>query len=645
MNMKRIPFILIFLIGFFPLFYAQILTPVKWTFDINNVDATSKEIVATATIDENWKMYGLNLPEGGPISTIFVIEKIEGAMLQGVVESETQPVAFFDKMFQMELTSYKGKAVLSQGIAIVDTSDFSVQGYVRFMACDDVSCLPPTEVPFSLGITSAVEQKITEDTTLETPFWVSVTSELSELGDSNASRQQSYLLIFVFGFLGGLIALLTPCVWPMIPMTVSFFLKSAKNRKKAVKNSLIYGFSIIVIYLGLGLLVTALFGASSLNNLATSAVFNLLFFFLLVVFSLSFFGLFEITLPASWINAMDKKADSATELFSIFFMAFTLVLVSFSCTGPIIGTLLVEAASSGSVVGPAVGMFGFSLALAIPFAFFSLFPSYLQSMPRSGGWLNMVKVTLGFLELALALKFFSIADLAYGWGLLSRDLFIGLWIVIFLILGLYYLRIIRFPMDKEDKKITIPRVIFALVSLLFVIYLVPGMWGKQRASISAFTPPMSTQIFNLYGDHLTASFGDFDEAMAFAQQENKPVLIDFSGYGCVNCREMEATVFEDEAVKNLINDEFIFLVLYVDDKEALSKPIKVMENEAVRTLRTKGDKWSYLQRLKFGANAQPYYVVLNADAKPVASSYTFNKDIKAFENYLKQALKIYQDEK
>ena len=428
-------------------------------------------------------------------------------------------------------------------------------------------------------------------------------------------------------------------------MTVSFFLKSSKNKNKAIKNALIYGFSIIIIYLGLGLLVTGIFGASSLNSLATSAIFNILFFILLIVFALSFFGLFEITLPSSWVNAMDKKVDTTTELVSIFFMAFTLVLVSFSCTGPIIGTLLVEAASTGSVVGPAVGMFGFALALAIPFAFFSLFPSYLQSMPRSGGWLNMVKVTLGFLELALALKFFSVADLAYGWGLLSRDLFIGIWIIIFIILGLYYLRVIRFPMDKDDKKITLPRIIFALVSFLFVVYLLPGMWGKQRASISAFTPPMSTQIWNKNKDHVQAMFEDYDIAMKYAQTVDKPVLIDFSGYGCVNCREMEATVFEDDAIKKMLKEDFIFVVLYVDDKKNLSEPMLVSENNAMRTLRTQGDKWSYLQRLKFGANAQPYYVVLNAAGKPVAPSYAFNKDVKAFETYLKQAIKTYKNEK
>lgn len=624
---------------------SQILTPVKWSFEITQKDDKTKEIIATASIDENWKMYGTNLPEGGPISTTFVLEDIKGATLDGVFVSADTPKAFFDAMFQMELTSFEKKAVFSQALKITDEASFSVSGYVRYMACDDTSCLPPTEQAFSFGNSVSENEIPIVKSSIETPFWTPVVGELKKLGDITSTQYQSYWIILIFGFLGGLLALLTPCVWPMIPMTVSFFLKSSKNRNKAVKNALIYGLSIIVIYLGLGLLVTGIFGASSLNSLATSAIFNLLFFALLVVFALSFFGLFEITLPSSWINAMDKKADTTTELASIFFMAFTLVLVSFSCTGPIIGTLLVEAASTGSVVGPAIGMFGFALALAIPFAFFSLFPSYLQSMPRSGGWLSMVKVTLGFLELALALKFFSVADLAYGWGLLSRDLFIALWILIFLILGLYYLRVIRFPMDKEDKKITIPRVLFALVSFLFVVYLVPGMWGKQRASISAFTPPMSTQIFNRYNDHVKPMFEDFDLAMEYAQQVNKPVLIDFSGYGCVNCREMEATVFEDDAIKGMLKDDFIFVVLYVDDKQPLSEPIKVVENNTTRTLRTQGDKWSYLQRLKFGANAQPYYVVLNAEGKPVAPSYAFNKDVKAFEAHLKQAIKTYKNEK
>ncbi|HOH74583.1 MAG TPA: cytochrome c biogenesis protein CcdA, partial [Paludibacteraceae bacterium] len=486
--------------------FSQILTPVKWTFEISDIDDSSKEIVATASIDEHWKMYGTNLPEGGPISTVFIIEAITGASIEGDFLSSSQPKLYYDAMFQMELSSYEKKAVFTQRLKIIDKANFSVRGYVRYMACDATSCLPPTEASFTFG--SEPSQTITMQHAIDTPFWEPVIDDLQLVGNGAVVQQQSYWIIFVFGFLGGLLALLTPCVWPMIPMTVSFFLKSSKNKNKAIKNALIYGFSIIIIYLGLGLLVTGIFGASSLNSLATSAIFNILFFILLIVFALSFFGLFEITLPSSWVNAMDKKVDTTTELVSIFFMAFTLVLVSFSCTGPIIGTLLVEAASTGSVVGPAVGMFGFALALAIPFAFFSLFPSYLQSMPRSGGWLNMVKVTLGFLELALALKFFSVADLAYGWGLLSRDLFIGIWIIIFIILGLYYLRVIRFPMDKDDKKITLPRIIFALVSFLFVVYLLPGMWGKQRASISAFTPPMSTQIWNKNKDHVQAMFED-----------------------------------------------------------------------------------------------------------------------------------------
>ena len=543
--------------------FSQILTPVKWTFEISDIDDSSKEIVATASIDEHWKMYGTNLPEGGPISTVFIIEAITGASIEGDFLSSSQPKLYYDAMFQMELSSYEKKAVFTQRLIIIDKANFSVKGYVRYMACDATSCLPPTEASFTFG--SEPSQTITMQHAIDTPFWEPVIDDLQLVGNGAVVQQQSYWIIFVFGFLGGLLALLTPCVWPMIPMTVSFLLKSTKNKNKAIKNALIYGFSIIIIYLGLGLLVTGIFGASSLNSLATSAIFNILFFILLIVFALSFFGLFEITLPSSWVNAMDKKVDTTTELVSIFFMAFTLVLVSFSCTGPIIGTLLVEAASTGSVVGPAVGMFGFALALAIPFAFFSLFPSYLQSMPRSGGWLNMVKVTLGFLELALALKFFSVADLAYGWGLLSRDLFIGIWIIIFIILGLYYLRVIRFPMDKDDKKITLPRIIFALVSFLFVVYLLPGMWGKQRASISAFTPPMSTQIWNKNKDHVQAMFEDYDIAMKYAQTVDKPVLIDFSGYGCVNCREMEATVFEDDAIKKMLKEDFIFVVLYVDE--------------------------------------------------------------------------------
>ena len=467
--------------------------------------------------------------------------------------------------------------------------------------------------------------------------------ELNAFSDEPAKQGQSLLYIFLAGFIGGLIALVTPCVWPMIPMTVSFFLKQNKSRKKSVMTASIYGLSIIVIYVGLGLIVTALFGASALNELATSAGFNIAFFLLLVIFAISFMGGFELTLPASWTNKMDSKVDSTTGYLSIFFMAFTLVLVSFSCTGPIIGTLLVEAAATSNFISPAVGMFGFALALALPFSLFAMFPTMLKSMPKSGGWMNTVKVVLGFLELALALKFLSVADLAYGWRILDREVFISLWIVIFALLGLYLLGKLTFPHDDEVEKVSVTRFMLACISLAFAVYMLPGLWGAPLKSISAFSPPLYTQDFSLYEGEVAAQVDDFEEGMKLAKQLNKPVLLDFSGYGCVNCRKMEAAVWTDPDVKNSIDNDFVLVTLMVDEKRALPEPIKVTEKDGtVRTLRTYGDKWSYLQRSKFGANAQPFHVIVDNDAKPLAPAFVYKEDIPAYKNFLNTGIDRYK---
>lgn len=563
------------------------------------------------------------------------------------------------------------------------------------MACNDETCLPPDQIPFSfdkksihvdpaLAANSSTTEVDKEDATTvqpdtqvvaedaselntpdptakETPattspkasdsltdspnLWSPVIDQLKAFGDSTVSAADtSWLFIFFAGFLGGLIALLTPCVWPMIPMTVSFFLKRTKDRKKAIRDAITYGLSIIVIYLVMGLLITGIFGASALNDLSTNAIFNILFFLLLVVFAVSFFGAFELVLPASWTSKLDSKADSTTGILSIFFMSFTLVLVSFSCTGPIIGTLLVQAASMGTAVGPAIGMFGFALALSIPFSVFAIFPNMLQSMPKSGGWLNSVKVVLGFLELALALKFLSVADLAYGWRLLDREAFIVLWIVIFSLLGVYLLGKIKFSHDSEVKYVSVPRLFMAIISFAFAIYMVPGLWGAPLKAISAFAPPLYTQDFNLYKNEVHAAFDDYESGMAYAKKVNKPVMIDFSGFGCVNCRKMEASVWTDPKVKQMLENDYVLITLMVDDKTKLPQPIEIQENGKTRKLKTIGDKWSYLQRSKFGSNAQPFYILLNDEGQPLGPSYAFNEDVSKYIQFLQNGLKEFKKE-
>ena len=494
--------------------------------------------------------------------------------------------------------------------------------------------------------TPATTSPKASDSLTDSPnLWSPVIDQLKSFGDATVSAADtSWLFIFFAGFLGGLIALLTPCVWPMIPMTVSFFLKRTKDRKKAIRDAITYGLSIIVIYLVMGLLITGIFGASALNDLSTNAIFNILFFLLLVVFAVSFFGAFELVLPASWTSKLDSKADSTTGILSIFFMSFTLVLVSFSCTGPIIGTLLVQAASMGTAVGPAIGMFGFALALSIPFSVFAIFPNMLQSMPKSGGWLNSVKVVLGFLELALALKFLSVADLAYGWRLLDREAFIVLWIVIFSLLGVYLLGKIKFSHDSEVKYVSVPRLFMAIISFAFAIYMVPGLWGAPLKAISAFAPPLYTQDFNLYKNEVHAAFDDYESGMAYAKKVNKPVMIDFSGFGCVNCRKMEASVWTDPKVKQMLENDYVLITLMVDDKTKLPQPIEIQENGKTRKLKTIGDKWSYLQRSKFGSNAQPFYILLNDEGQPLGPSYAFNEDVSKYIQFLQNGLKEFKKE-
>ena len=675
---------------------AQILTPVKWKIKLDDKGgAPEKEIVFTATADKGWHLYDMNLPEGGPVSTSFTFETLNGAELIGQPVPSVKPTTVYDEQFAMNLRWYPGTVSFTQKLKVTDPAKFKAEGEVEFMACNDETCLPPDQIPFSfdkksihvdpaLAANSSTTEVDKEDATAiqpdtqvvaeeaselntpdpaakETPattspkasdsltdspnLWSPVIDQLKSFGDSTVSAADtSWLFIFFAGFLGGLIALLTPCVWPMIPMTVSFFLKRTKDRKKAIRDAITYGLSIIVIYLVMGLLITGIFGASALNDLSTNAIFNILFFLLLVVFAVSFFGAFELVLPASWTSKLDSKADSTTGVLSIFFMSFTLVLVSFSCTGPIIGTLLVQAASMGTAVGPAIGMFGFALALSIPFSVFAIFPNMLQSMPKSGGWLNSVKVVLGFLELALALKFLSVADLAYGWRLLDREAFIVLWIVIFSLLGVYLLGKIKFSHDSEVKYVSVPRLFMAIISFAFAIYMVPGLWGAPLKAISAFAPPLYTQDFNLYKNGVHAAFDDYESGMAYAKKVNKPVMIDFSGFGCVNCRKMEASVWTDPKVKQMLENDYVLITLMVDDKTKLPQPIEIQENGKTRKLKTIGDKWSYLQRSKFGSNAQPFYILLNDEGQPLGPSYAFNEDVSKYIQFLQNGLKEFKKE-
>ena len=675
---------------------AQILTPVKWKIKLDDKGgAPEKEIVFTATADKGWHLYDMNLPEGGPVSTSFTFETLNGAELIGQPVPSVKPTTVYDEQFAMNLRWYPGTVSFIQKLKVTDPAKFKVEGEVEFMACNDETCLPPDQIPFSfdkksihvdpaLAANSSTTEVDKEDATaiqpdtqvvaeeaseLNTPdpaakktpattspkasdsltdspnLWSPVIDQLKSFGDATVSAADtSWLFIFFAGFLGGLIALLTPCVWPMIPMTVSFFLKRTKDRKKAIRDAITYGLSIIVIYLVMGLLITGIFGASALNDLSTNAIFNILFFLLLVVFAVSFFGAFELVLPASWTSKLDSKADSTTGVLSIFFMSFTLVLVSFSCTGPIIGTLLVQAASMGTAVGPAIGMFGFALALSIPFSVFAIFPNMLQSMPKSGGWLNSVKVVLGFLELALALKFLSVADLAYGWRLLDREAFIVLWIVIFSLLGVYLLGKIKFSHDSEVKYVSVPRLFMAIISFAFAIYMVPGLWGAPLKAISAFAPPLYTQDFNLYKNEVHAAFDDYESGMAYAKKVNKPVMIDFSGFGCVNCRKMEASVWTDPQVKQMLENDYVLITLMVDDKTKLPQPIEIQENGKTRKLKTIGDKWSYLQRSKFGSNAQPFYILLNDEGQPLGPSYAFNEDVSKYIQFLQNGLKEFKKE-
>ena len=692
--MKRIVSLLTLYIYIGAVALAQFQNPVNITATQKKVADDAIEIVFQGTVEAGWHVYGTDIADGGPTRAELTLEKLQGLKPDGKLRATGKVHKAMDEMFGMEVSYMEGTASFAQRFIITEP-EYEVVGYLTYGACNDENCIPPTDVEFSFKGEGAPsnssvkgekspsdspvkgEDKVTSEPTLpsdstsivspsskdstkevsplqgdlEGSLWTPVVDELKAFEAGAETTDRSLLGVFLLGLLGGLIALLTPCVWPIIPMTVSFFLKRTDDKRKGIRDAITYGVSIVVIYVLLGLLVTLLFGASALNALSTNAVFNIFFFLMLMVFGASFLGGFEITLPSSWTNAVDKKSGSTTGLLSIFLMAFTLSLVSFSCTGPIIGFLLVEVSTTGSILAPTIGMLGFALALALPFTLFAMFPAWLKSMPKSGNWMNCIKVCLGLLEIAFALKFLSVADLAYGWHLMDREVFLSLWIVIFAMMGAYLIGWIRFPHDEDEydemgeviqrPRTGVTRFFMALVAFAFALYMVPGLWGAPCKAVSAFAPPMQTQDFRLDDSSVEARFNDYDEGMAYAKAHAMPVMLDFTGYGCVNCRKMEAAVWTDPQVAGLMKEKYVLITLYVDEKTPLPEKMTVRENGADVTLRTVGDRWSYLQRSKFGANAQPFYVLLDGDGHPLTGSYSYNEDVAAYLNFLEKGLKNY----
>jgi thiol:disulfide interchange protein DsbD len=662
--------------------------PISWNFSLEDAGNGEVDIVAKATVDQGWYMYDTDIPEGGPNPTMIEFDEITGGEIVGKFKAADKKAAVkFDEIFQMEIGSFTNTVTFKQRVKVTDKANFSAVGNVRAQACNDATCTPPLPVDFEFGASSlpstvtvsgiadastttasgtidnfSIAENSTDATNLSLTeadvaaaaasslqpvdsdiLWTPVIGELQALSDGDDLADASLIDIFLKGLLWGFAALLTPCVWPMIPITVSFFLnRNKKSRKKAIKDASVYGMSIIVIYVTLGLIITAIFGASALNNLATSPVFNLIFFALLITFAFSFMGAFELVLPASWTNKMDSKVDSSKGWLSLFFMAFTLALVSFSCTGPIIGWLLVDAATHGNFLAPTMGMFGFALALSIPFSLFAIFPSWLKTLPKSGSWLNSVKVVLGFIVLAVSLKFLSVADLSSGWGLLNRDIFISLWIALFILLGMYLLGKIKLKSDSELKNVSLPRLFLAMISFTFAIYMVPGLWGAPLKPLSSIVPPLSTQDFKLVDNSMELVFDDYEAGMAYAAQSGKPVLLEFGGHGCVNCHKMDATVLADERVKNIIEDDFVFIVLMVDERTRLPQIIEVDDGGRNSRLRTIGDKWSYLQRHKFGTQSQPFYVVLDHQGKPLSPSHAYDESVDNYIEFLQIGLRNFK---
>ena len=675
--MKKIASILLLLTALTTVAFAQMVEPIHFSAQLKTSSTDEAEIIFTARIDKGWHLYSTELGEDGPISASFHINKMDGAQTVGKLMPRGKEVSQFDNMFGMKLRFFEGTGSFVQKIKFTK-ANYDIDCYLEYGACNDEMCLPPSQIALvkegQAPVVASTEKKDADKTkdkekqepavTMEQPvsatdstpstpsadiiektmtdegqmqkLWKPVIEEMKAYDESTTDTSLFY--IFLAGLVGGFLALFTPCVWPIIPMTVSFFLKRNKERKKAIREAVSYGVSIIVIYVLLGMLVTLLFGASALNALSTNAVFNIFFCLLLVVFAASFFGAFELTLPSSWSNKIDQKSESTSGILSIFLMAFTLALVSFSWTGPIIGFLLVGVSTQGNLLAPTIGMLGFAIALAIPFTLFALFPSLLKSAPKSGGWMNTVKVVLGFIELAFALKFLSVADLAYGWHILDLEVFISLWIVIFGLLAIYLFGWLKFPHDEPEHRTNVPQFFLGMISMAFSIYMLPGLWGAPLKAISAFAPPMNTQDFNLQETVVEAKYTDYDEGMAAAARQGKPVMVDFTGFGCVNCRKMEAAVWTDPKVAQILNNDYVLISLFVDDKTPLKQPIEVTENGTTRTLRTVGDKWSYLQRTKVGANTQPYYVLLDNEGMPLNCGRSYDEDIQQYIEFLQKGL-------
>ncbi len=670
--MKRLVFLFIQTVILSVTVSAQMVDPVHFSSQLKMLGGDEAEIVFSARIDDGWHLYSTELGNDGPISASFHANVMDGVKTVGKLMPRGKEISQYDNMFGMKLRFFEKSGSFVQKIKFTKET-YKIDCYLEYGACNDEMCLPPSQAtlvksgkapaaakdeavksepeepaaPVAEPAEAVAQDTVKQDTAAAAApavsgtedLWTPVIDELKAYEDN--PTDSSLLYIFLAGLAGGFLALLTPCVWPIIPMTVSFFLKRNKDHAKAIREAVTYGASIVVIYVLLGLVVTWLFGASALNALSTNAVFNILFFLLLVVFAASFFGAFEITLPSSWSNKIDQKSENTSGMLSIFLMAFTLTLVSFSCTGPIIGFLLVAVSTQGSIIAPTVGMLGFAIALAIPFTLFAMFPSLLKSAPKSGGWMNVVKVVLGFIELAFALKFLSVADLAYGWHILDRETFVSLWIVIFGLLGIYLLGWLKFPHDDPEHRTNVPQFFLAMISLAFAIYMIPGLWGAPLKAISAFAPPMNTQDFNLQKSAVEAKYTDYDEGMAAAARMGKPVMVDFTGFGCVNCRKMEAAVWTDPTVAEILNDKYVLISLYVDDKTPLAEPMQVTENGQQRMLRTVGDKWSYLQRTKVGANTQPVYVLLDNNGKPLNGSRSYDEDINEYVKFLRTGLDNY----
>lgn len=626
---------------------------VAWKAEaVADTDSTGR-IVVTASVAEGYHFYSF-APDGGHNSLEIKAEGNEAVLSTGEPTASVAPEKHYEQSLGGELSSWSEDVSFEIPFSYATDKGYKIALKIRYQACDNTSCLTPKTVNLTVSGNGYTEEggnagegasagvaadsdggTMTTNAQIDTQLWEPVKT-------ATPTADQSPWAILVLGFLGGLAALLTPCVWPLIPMTLSFFLKQKKGGKFN-KGALTYGGAIVVIYLVLGIAITLIFGAGKLNELSTNAIFNIIFFLLLVVFAISFFGAFDIKLPQKWSNAMDSKAESTSGIISIFFMAFTLVLVSFSCTGPIIGTLLVEAASQGNIIGPALGMGGFALGLAIPFTLFAFFPGMLKEMPKSGGWLNSVKVVLGFCELILSLKFLSVADMAYGWRILDREVFISLWIVMFVMLGLYLLGKLRFSHDEKKEHVGVGRFILSLFPLAFAVYLLPGLWGAPLKACSAFVPPLETQDFNLY-THETkyVEFSDYDEGMEYAREHGMPVLLDFSGYGCVNCRNMEAAVFDTDRVRGMLAEKYVVIKLMVDDKKALTRPMEVTAAGNRYSLGTVGEKWAFLQSYKFGANSQPYYIVLDNAGQPLTDPVYYDNDVDKFMEWLSTGLERYE---